>query len=494
MEIKVKTISLLYKDADKRARLGERVLSEAVYNLNIDRMVYAACKNTQNADYLLSVIEGAPVDKESAVYRSEILKDFLGSPKLLSSLVQIFKGYDGLRSETEEMMGEVFRYGVPSTDTGLLDCAYEQLYINAHFARNVIAYFSEIDSTFAAFTVNSEGLKAMKDFSVSVRESRCIDEIEKAAERFKSESVDSYSFTVKCALDNSLSAVESVIADITEAGKGTKKKLFSAFKKKEAVPSSVDIGNSAVDSVSKATVSAISELSALFSDIADGIYSAFLGIGKELRFYSAALEMAAYLKGRGMNYCFPTVLDKEADVFNAESLYDILLLTEGKDKETVITNSADISGSGLMIIGDNNCGKTSFLRAVGTAVIFAQNGLFTPADSLSVSVRSGVFTHFSSAEKDFTENDNAAGRFESEVIDVAAIMEKVKPYSLVMLNETFQTTAYREGAAGMKDILDVLPEIKVKYIFVTHIKAMLSEYKPKDVTVLKAEKYNLVAG
>lgn len=488
----MKTISLLYKDSARRKTHGGRVLSEAVYNLNIDRMVYAACKNTQCADYLLSVIESAPVNKECAVYRSEILKDFLKNPRLLSSLVQIFKGYDGLRGETEEMMGEVFRYGVPSNDTGLLDCAYEQLYINAHFARNVIAYFSEIDSAFADFTVGSEGLNAMKSFCATVRESRCIDEIEKAAERFKSESADSYSFTVKCTLDKSLSAVESVIADINEAGKSTKKKLFSAFKKKEAVPSSIDIGNSAVDSVSKATVSAISELSTLFSDIADGIYSVFFGIGKELRFYSAALEMAAYLSSRGMNYCFPTVLDKEADVFKAEAVYDILLLTEGKDKETVVTNSANISGSGLMIIGDNNCGKTSFLRAVGTAVIFAQNGLFAAADSLTVSVRDGVFTHFSSAEKDFTETDNAAGRFESEVLDVKKIMDKLRPYSLVMLNETFQTTAYREGAEGMKDILDVLPEINVKYIFVTHIKAMLSDYKPKNVTVLKAEKYNLV--
>ncbi len=487
----MKTISLLYRDADKRAFSDKRENSEAVYNLNIDRMIYAACKNTQCADYLLSVIESAPMDKDSAVYRSEILMDFLKNRKLLSSFVQIFKGYDGLRSETEEMIKEVFRYGVPSTDTGLLDCAYEQLYINAHFARNVIAYFSEIDSAFSDFTVNSDGLSAMKDFCVSVRESRCIDEIEKAAELFKSESVDSYRFTVKCHLDKSLSATESVIADIAEMGKGAKKKLFAAFKKKEAVPSSVDIGNSAVDSVSKATVSAINELSSIFSDIAEGIYSAFLGIGKELRFYSAAVEMASYIKKRGMSYCFPTVLDKEADVFKAEALYDILLLTEGKNKDTVVTNSADISGSGLMIIGDNNCGKTSFLRAVGTAVIFAQNGLFVAADSLIVSVRDGVFTHFSSAEKDFTETDGAAGRFESEVIDVKAITDKIKPYSFVMLNETFQTTAYREGAEGMKDILDVFPEIKVKYIFVTHIKAMLSEYKPIGVTVLKAEKYSL---
>lgn len=489
----MKKISLLYTDAGERDINEKSSLSEAIYNLNIDRMVSAACKNTQCAEYLLSVIGKMPMGKETAVYRSEILKDFLKYPELLSSLIQIFKGYDGLRSETEEMIGEVFRYGAPTTDTGMLDCVYEQLYINAHFARNVIAYFSELDSAFAPYDVSSEGLKAMKELCVSVRESRCIDEIEGAAERFKSESAEGYSFTVKCTLDDTLSAAKSVIADISEAGKGQKKKLFSAFKKKEAVPSSVDIGNSASESVGKATVAALGELSALFSDIADGIYSAFFGIGKELKFYFCAVEIAKYLEKGGMKYCFPTVLDKEADTFKGEGVYDILLLTEGKNKETIVSNSVDISGNGFMIIGDNNCGKTSFLRAVGTAVIFAQSGLFVAANSLVSSVRSGIFTHFSSAEKDFAGSDDVAGRFESEVIDIVAIVEKLTPYSLVMLNESFQTTAYREGAEGMKEILDVLPEINVKYIFVTHIKAMLKEYRPQGVTVLKAEKYNLVS-
>ena len=490
----MKKISLLYKDASERESHDALSLSEAIYNLNIDRMVSSACKNTQCADYLLSVIGRMPKDRETAVYRSEILKDFLKYPELLSSLMQIFKGYDGLRGETEEMISEVFRYGAPTTDAGMLDCVYEQLYINAHFARNVIAYFSEIDGVFSEYELSSEGLCAMKALCSLIRESRCIDEIESAAERFKSESAEGYSFSVKCTLDKTLAATKSIVSDINEAGKGQKKKLFSMFKKKETVPSSVDIGNAASESVTRTTVAALSDLSSLFSDIADGIYSAFFGIGKELRFYFCATELAEYLKKGGMRYCFPTVLEKEQDVFKGEAIYDILLLTEGKNKDSIVTNSVDISGSGYMIIGDNNCGKTSFLRAVGTSVIFAQSGLFVPADSLTASVRQGVFTHFSSAEKEFAGSEDVAGRFESEVIDIAKIIEKITPYSLAMLNESFQTTAYREGAEGMKDILDVLSEINVKYIFVTHIKAMLSDYKPKGVMVLKAEKYNLIPG
>ena len=142
-------------------------------------------------------------------------------------------------------------------------------------------------------------------------------------------------------------------------------------------------------------------------------------------------------------------------------------------------------------MGDNNCGKTSFLRAVGSAILFAQNGLFVCADSMKVSVRSGIFSHFSSEEKDFTDSSDAAGRFEGEVIDIARIVNALTPYSLVLLNETFQTTAYREGALGMKEILDVFPEINVKYIFVTHMKAIFPLFEKGEVTVLKADKYKL---
>lgn len=487
----MKRISLLYNNADAEAAPCEGALSEAIYDLNIDRAVYAACKNTQCAKYFLSVMEKMPSDGRIAAYRSGILKDFLKYPKLLLSLMQIFRGYDGLRGETEEMTKEIFRYGVPATDSGMLDCVYEQLYINAHFARNVIAYFSEIDAAFSEYEVCSEGLTAMKELCRSVRESRCIDEIENAAERFKSESVEGYSFTVKCSLDKTMSAAKSVVSEINDAGKGMKKRSILPFRKKSA-EKSVDIGNSAAESIGRVTSAALRELSGLFSDIADGIYSAFFGIGKELSFYFSALEISEYLKASGMNYCFPTVLEESEDVLKATSLYDILLLSEGKNSDSIVTNSAEISGNGLMIIGDNNCGKTSFLRAVGTAVIFAQSGLFVAADSFTVSIRRGIFTHFSSAEKELTATDDAAGRFESEVIDVEKIVDKLTPYSLVMLNETFQTTAYREGAEGMKDILDVFSEINVRYIFVTHIKAMLSEYKPERVSVLRAEKYKLV--
>ena len=101
-----------------------------------------------------------------------------------------------------------------------------------------------------------------------------------------------------------------------------------------------------------------------------------------------------------------------------------------------------------------------YLRSIGTAQIMAQSGLPVCARRASISMRNAIFTQFSSAEKDFVVGDTA-GRFEGEVQEVAHIIDNIKPHSLVLLNETFQTTAYVEGAQGIFDILNVFPRIGV---------------------------------
>ena len=481
-----KRISLLYKNGSAGAI--DRNAEQAVYNLNIDRMVSAACDKPKQAEYFLSVLCREGASASDAAYRAEILKDFIAHPELLFSLLQLFRGYENLPEETEEILKEIFRYGAPASVGGMLDCAYEELYVNAHYARNVIAYFSEILELFEGYEVKSEGLLAMKGFCSSINESRCITELENAAERFRSENASSYRFSVKACLDEAMRIRSCSVTDVTDISEKEKRSLRSLFKKDKTV--SVDIGTSAADNSGSAAAVALTELSGIFSDLAGGIYSVFKGIGEELAFYATALDIEKRLRLSGMPYCFPEVLAVEEDTLEGEGIYDMLLLNEGKKKKDIVTNSVSLEKS-ILARGDNNCGKTSFLRSLGCAVIFAQNGLFVCAERMKVSVRSGIFTHFSSAEKDFTDGD-AAGRFEGEVKEIADIMRQVKPYSLVMLNETFQTTAYREGAEGMKDILNALEAYRCRFVFVTHMKAIFSHFTGDEVSVLNAVGFKLV--
>lgn len=471
--------------------LGEtsEQIREAIYNLNIDRMAQYACESKKQVDYFLSVLCRSVKSKEDAEYRAEILRDFIENPSLLASLIQTFHGYDVLPEETNEVLSEIFRYGMPATTAGMLDCAYEELYVNAHYARNVIAYFSEIHDTLSDCEVKSLGLKKIKDFCREMSDSKCITELENAASKFKSENIESYKFALNVCFGEDMSISSCSIAEVFDIDEKEKRSLRSIFKKN--APVNVNIGSVATDNARNATSSAITELSGIFSDIASSIYDIFKGIGDELAFYKVAVDIKNRIQKSGMYCSFPLVLDAEADTVEAAELYDMLLLVEGKDAKSIVANDANLTQS-ILVRGDNNCGKTSFLRAVGTAVLFAQNGLFVCAKSMRSSIRTAILTHFSSAEKDFSDND-AAGRFEGEVKEMAALIRNVKPYSLALLNETFQTTAYREGAEGMKYILEAFTRMKCKYAFVTHISAIFEMIDRDKATFLTAKGYRLLS-
>lgn len=171
------------------------------------------------------------------------------------------------------------------------------------------------------------------------------------------------------------------------------------------------------------------------------------GLGTELRFYEGALALMDSVRAGSLPLVYPDITESDC---RYSALRDIYLLCEGKIGDEIIPNDLDLSADtdGMIVRGGNGTGKTVFLRSVGTAQLLAQAGLPVCAGSARVAIRSGVYTHFSSAEEDFIAGDTA-GRFEGEVRAVSAIIDVLTPGSLLLLNETFQTTSYAEGAEAM---------------------------------------------
>jgi hypothetical protein len=67
-------------------------------------------------------------------------------------------------------------------------------------------------------------------------------------------------------------------------------------------------------------------------------------------------------------------------------------------------------------------------------------------------------------------------------------MNALQPYSLVLLNETFQTTAYTEGAVGIYNIISAFARINTKYIFVTHLLKLFDMCAGGDVRLMETGK------
>ncbi|HPZ31581.1 MAG TPA: hypothetical protein PLW17_09050, partial [Limnochordia bacterium] len=135
----------------------------------------------------------------------------------------------------------------------------------------------------------------------------------------------------------------------------------------------------------------------------------------------------------------------------------------------IVPNDARLGSAttGLLVQGANGTGKTTFLRSVGIGQILAQAGLPVPARAAVISVRRRILAQFSG--EDTLSAADSAGRFEGEVQEVAGVIAMLEPYSLVLFNETFQTTAFDEAAAAIFDILDVISEVNIKWVFVTHL-------------------------
>lgn len=179
---------------------------------------------------------------------------------------------------------------------------------------------------------------------------------------------------------------------------------------------------------------------------------------QELAFFVAA----AKLFGRLPFYCLPEIAPADERVTDIDDLASLsLLLSEG---ETPITSDAHFDGEGRIAIltGPNSGGKTTFVRAVGIAQALFQCGLPIPARRARMSPVDAILTHFPALE-------TGHGRLAEEAVRLRTLFEKATSRSLVLLNETFSSTAPGEAVYLAHDVLCGLRAIGVRAIYATHL-------------------------
>ncbi len=472
--------SLLYKHYEETREFSDDPLrgamAETVYDLSVDKAVRELCASGETGAYTLEVLKSPLKTAEEVEYRQAVLMDFVSSPKLLEELQDIFKNYDTLQSDWREMQAGIYTYGVPQTSGGILDATYEALRITAAFAKKTVSYFRSVYETVGRYEVASEGLRGIREYCREMMENRSLDEIGEISSIFGRDTVTGYRFKVRTETDDTLRIVSASLQEALpteDNGLGERMKRLAARLTKTAPPADetpeVDMGEFHLETARGILNESLYELYTVLGSIAGSIYEFFRGLSGELGFYDTGVRYVRRLAQSGAPMCLPKLLPREADVFRAAGLYDLHLLLEGMPVGDIIRNDVTIEDcDGTLIRGANSTGKTCTIRSIGTAVLFAQAGLPVCAERAEISLRETVFCQFSSAEKDFDAAD-AAGRFEGEVKEVAAILEQLRPWSLVLFNETFQTTSYAEGAEGMRHILDALGRAGARYVFVTHM-------------------------
>jgi hypothetical protein len=197
---------------------------------------------------------------------------------------------------------------------------------------------------------------------------------------------------------------------------------------------------------------------------ADHVLAFFGMLRSELAFYIACINLRERLTTLGLGACTPEPLSMMDTAFATRDLYDIALAL--KVGTAVVGNEVQADEKCLvMITGANRGGKSTLLRSIGQAHLMMQCGLFVAAASFRANVCRGIFTHYKREE----DASMRSGKLDEELKRMSSIVDRVRPRSLLLCNESFASTNEREGSEIAGQIVRALLERGVKVFYVTHL-------------------------
>ncbi len=472
---------------------GKNVLAD----LQLDRTAAIFCPEAWIREPFLDVLTMPLADPTDVRFRYRVGGMLSGHPQLLETLIHIFRRLAQSKQAWDGDRSHLFahRRNNPSETTIQLRNQKDQLALTGTYLRVAAGCLREVCDALDAYPDCRAVLMALYQACRAVWQGK--EELFSLCDRMRTHFEEAFRYRLDVSLTEELCTEGYVFADFDYAFTAREKantekekkpglfgKLFARDTEREKDNGRTRTDDGAVVEEGKAIpcgesalqnkILAIGETDRLLTALLRAVYDRFSRMEDELAFYAAIARITGRLADRGVSCVVPEIREPADGTISFAGLYDLLLLAESAKVEFVVPNDLSLDGGthGLLITGENNSGKTVYLRSIGTAVLFAGCGVPIPAKGAVVSLRGGITTQFAKAEGELVTG-NAAGRFEEEVIEVAEMVDSLVPDALVLLNETFQTTAYAEGAAGMEPILRYIASRGGTYLFVTHLTALV---------------------
>ncbi len=200
----------------------------------------------------------------------------------------------------------------------------------------------------------------------------------------------------------------------------------------------------------------------------------FVEMHQQLNYYFGLKKAINYLQGKGIKFCRPTIEKAQDRVFKVDGMIDMsfayeLLKTDyyARLDELIVPNDVRMDDSGRIFIltGPNNSGKTTYTRAVGVCQVLFQGGMFIPGTSANISPVESIYTHFPKEEMIGINTS----RLTQECKQLKSTFKSASRYSLILANEAFSSTTYKESLYIAQGFIKLCRHIGCRAVFTTHM-------------------------
>lgn len=181
-------------------------------------------------------------------------------------------------------------------------------------------------------------------------------------------------------------------------------------------------------------------------------------------------SMAVAVKTYGLS--FPEFVEQDTALVDAKGLYHILL-----SKPVAYDMQMNPEHNFLFLTGANMAGKSTLIKAVGSAVFLAHVGMGVPAQNLKLTLFDGLLSNIN------VEDNIAKGEsyFFNEVQRIRNTVEKINNGKkwLVLIDELFKGTNVQDAMKCSLTVIKGLIKIKNSlFILSTHLYEIGVELKP----------------
>ena len=354
----------------------------------------------------------------------------------------------------------------------------------------------ELDKKTQLLKESEQKLNAIAEYLNSLIESK---EKKKGTEYIKIHETEKNNFSListvrRCNVLQDALPTETTIVRLNylSGNDNTKKFDFVVSKKTFSFEKQSGSNNAIIDNQINTLCKNISSIKVSMKDLITSVYNRFVSNFEQ---YQSQLESiinfvtlidVLHMKtslAKKYNYCKPSIIKSDKSFVDAKQLRHCLI-EQFQTNEAYVSNDivlGDGKTDGILLYGTNAVGKTSFIRALGIAVIMAQSGLYVPCSSFNYMPYKYIFTRI-------IGNDNifkGLSTFAVEMSELRTILKLADNNSLILGDELCSGTETLSAISIFVAGIQQLHRSRSSFIFATHLHEIV-DYN--EITTLSSVK------